>query len=123
MQPQELIDKLGRDLKLVGLPVEEVEIRLAKRYSKTYYGMYYPATEKYPTHMRLYPYRVKGSNLMYPYEKILGTAIHEMCHHLQYSAPDFAPKKGVVHNEEFWKLYNDYILVAKAVGVMKGYGG
>lgn len=105
-------------MKEVGLPVEEVEIRLANRYSKTYYGMYYPVTDKYGAHMRIYPYRIKGSSIMYPYDKILETAIHEMCHHLQYSVPGFTPKKGIVHNEEFWKLYNDYTTMAREHGLL-----
>lgn len=120
MEIQSLLTRLTEDLEAVGLPLDGVEIRFAKKYSKTYYGLYYPKTPKYDPFIRLYPYRIPNSTFTYPYKDLLDTAIHEMCHHLQYSDPKFVRVRGVVHDDKFWELYREYINRAKTLGILKG---
>ena len=43
------------------------------------------------------------------YASILETAIHELCHHIQYTDGSFVRIKGVMHDPQFWRLYNHYI--------------
>lgn len=114
-------DRLVRDLKLVGLPVDEVEIRTPK-FSKKYYGFY---TIKYAnTHIdkpRVYVYLHEDEECecKYSYAFLLDTAIHEMCHHLQWRNPKFERIKGVMHDDEFWKFYGYYIYKARLYGLME----
>ena len=100
-----LRDRLLKDLSLLDLPVGEVDLSL-RPYSKTYYGNYFP--DDVVPRVWLYPYSDEGGRYL-SYDKILETGIHEMCHHIQYSDPDFKRKRGVMHDPQFWKLYNHYI--------------
>ena len=120
MDREVLLSRLQKDLRSIGLPVDDLDIKLATRYSKTYYGLYYPKTDKYDAFIRLYPYRIVNSDFMYPYTELLDTAIHEMCHHMQYTDPNFTRVKGVVHNADFWEMYHKYINRAETAGLMKG---
>ena len=120
MDIQELSTRLSEDLRLIGLPVDDIEIRFSNKYVKTYYGLYYPKADKYDPFIMLYPYRIPNSNFTYKYEQILDTAIHEMCHHIQWSDPNYVRIKGVVHDAEFWEMYNKYINRAETAGILKG---
>lgn len=113
--------KLKNDLKSIGLPVDEVSIEFATKYCKTYYALYYPKSDKCPIpRIRIYPYRRKGCGLIYPYMELLDTAIHEMCHHLQFREPNYVRFKGVVHDPNFWELYNKYKNRAETTGLLRG---
>ena len=114
-----LVHELKRDLESLGLSTTDVDITIAKKFSKTYYGLYYPVTEDRKALIRLYPYMTSNNDIMYPYSHILDTAIHEMCHHLQYSDDNYVRVKGVVHNQEFWDLYNYYIAIAMEKGYLE----
>lgn len=113
MTNKQLYDRLLLDLNFLKLPVNEVVIYL-RPYSKTYYGRYFPVDCEYreTPKIYLYPYEDKCGNF-YPYKKILETAIHEMCHHIQLSDSSFIRLKGVMHNAQFWSLYNHYVKRAK----------
>lgn len=121
MSITELGHKLFYDLKDLKLPVDEVVIYL-RPYSKTYYGRYFPTydMDALPK-IFIYPYENTQGDLMC-YTVILKTAIHELCHHLQYINPDFVRSKGVMHNTEFWKLYNFYVSKAIKLNMIGGDG-
>lgn len=108
MHREELKDKLLSDLSKIKLPVEEVEISL-RPYSKTYYGRYFPVYNDKETKPKIYIYPYENSNgdLM-SYDLILSTAVHEFCHHIQYTSGSFVRNRGVMHDPQFWKLYNLY---------------
>lgn len=115
----ELKHRLILDMKSLNLPVEEVDLDL-RPYSKTYYGNYFPTEDgNNIPRIWLYPYSNKNGDLL-PYSDILETGIHEMCHHLQYTDPNFHRLKGVMHNPQFWKLYNHYINRAKKYSLLGG---
>ena len=118
MSEDELYHKLMCDLNSIHLPVSEVEVEF-RPYSVTYYGRYFPKRKNMPTpKMYLYPYDNEQGDFM-SYDKLLETAIHEFIHHIQYSDPNFRRKKGVMHNVQFWKLYNHYIKRAEKQELME----
>lgn len=67
----------------------------------------------------VYPYETKEEDLM-SYDLILETSIHEFCHHIQYTSGSFVRNKGVMHDTQFWKLYNHYIERAKKYQLIGG---
>ena len=82
-----------------------------KHYSKNYYGRYHrykPETGKRPK-VVVFLFKNKDKTEFYPFEDLVSTLIHEVCHHIQYLQPDFVRRKGVMHNKEFWDLYNAYM--------------
>lgn len=108
MSKKELLNRLLSDLSVLNLPVDEVEVSL-RPFSKTYYGRYFPVhnDNKVKPRIFIYPYENKDNDLM-DYERILKTSIHEFCHHLQYTSGSFSRVKGVMHDTQFWQLYNYY---------------
>ena len=108
MSQEELKTRLLFDLSQINLPVDEVELYI-RPFSKTYYGRYFPVYNDKETTPKIYiyPYESEDGNLM-TYDSILLTAIHEFCHHIQYTSGSFVRNKGVMHNTQFWKLYNHY---------------
>ena len=109
-----LKDRLLKDLSLLDLPVGEVDLSF-RPYSKTYYGNYFP--DDTAPRVWLYPYSDEESHYL-SYDKILETGIHEMCHHIQYKDPFHQRIEGIMHDSDFWNLYNFYILKAKNLGVL-----
>lgn len=108
MTIEELKQRLLLDLSLLNLPVDEIDLSL-RPFSKTYYGNYFPSnSEDTKPRLWIYPYENTEGAFM-SYDKILETGIHEMCHHIQYSDPNFNRLSGVMHDPQFWKLYNHYI--------------
>lgn len=101
--------RLIADLRKINMPIDEVEIEI-RPFSSTYFGRYFPVYDESKCKPRifLYPYKDKIGN-MYSYEEIRATLIHEMVHHIQYINPSFVRLKGVMHDTNFWKLYNRYI--------------
>lgn len=97
-----LKNRLIKDLnKLNSSNDYDIELR---GYSKTEWGCYYPNRSL----IVLYPYLSPSLSFIRPYNDLFLTALHELVHHLQYSDPDFTRYKGVMHNTEFWDLYNHY---------------
>ena len=113
MGETELYQKLVGDLTLLNLPVEEVNIVL-RPYSDTYFGRYFPDKQR----IFVYPYKIKEGKFMC-YSQILCTSIHELVHHIQYQDPNFVRKKGIMHDPQFWKLYNHFIDRAVNLGIIK----
>lgn len=108
MNQEELKNRLLSDLSRLNLPVCEVDLFI-RPFSKTYYGRYFPVynEEEVKPKIYIYPYENKEEDLM-TYDKILETSIHEFCHHIQYTSGSFVRNKGVMHDTQFWKLYNHY---------------
>lgn len=108
MTQEELKTKLLSDLSQINLPVDEVNLFI-RPFSKTFYGRYFPVYDdnEIKPKIYIYPYENKRGDLMH-YDSILETAIHEFCHHIQYTSGCFKRIKGVMHNPQFWKLYNLY---------------
>lgn len=115
MTEKELFCRLTKDLSRINMPVDEVEISI-RPYSKTYYGRYFPKSSR----LFIYPYA--DDNLFMSYEKILINTIHEMCHHIQYTDPNFIRIRGIMHNPQFWRLYNHYISRAYILGIISEVG-
>ena len=117
MDKEMLLLKITKDLKRLRLPVDEVDLYI-RPYSKTYYGRYFPTKcDEVKPKIYLYPYDV---NNKVDYDQTLDTAIHEMVHHLQYNSPYFVRLKHVMHNTNFWKLYNRYHAKAVDLGIIGG---
>lgn len=108
MTQEELRTKLLSDLSQIKLPISEVDLSL-RPFSKTYYGRYFPVYDdkEIKPKIYIYPYENNRGEFMH-YDLILETAIHEFCHHIQYASGSFVRMKGVMHNPQFWKLYNLY---------------
>ena len=120
MSQEELKTRLLSDLSQINLPVCEVNLFI-RPFSKTYYGRYFPVYDDkiIKPKIYLYPYDNKDGDLM-RYDDILQTAIHEFCHHVQYTSGSFVRNKGVMHDTQFWKLYNHYIERAKKYQLIGG---
>lgn len=107
MNEEELYCRLLSDLKTLKLPVEEVDI-VIRPFSKTYYGRYFPIAED-GNKPRIFIYPYEEDNSFMVYDLILKYLVHEMCHHLQYSDVNFERYVGVMHDTNFWKLFNHYM--------------
>ncbi len=100
----------------IGLPLGEATLTV-RPYSKCYYGKYLPAKNSVPARIFIYPYENEEGK-MYPFSDIFRTAIHERVHHAQYLDPSFKRVRGVMHNEQFWELYNHYVNIAAGKGII-----
>lgn len=120
MNPEELKTRLLSDLSHLNLPVDEVDLFI-RPFSKTFYGRYFPVynEEKVKPKIYIYPFENSDGDLM-SYDQILDTTIHEFCHHIQYTNSCFVRNKGVMHDTQFWKLYNHYIERAKRYQMIGG---
>lgn len=120
MSREELRTRLLSDLSHINLPVDEVDLFI-RPFSKTYYGRYFPVynDDEARPKVYIYPYENVEEDLM-DYSTILQTAIHELCHHLQYTNDSFVRLKGVMHDTQFWKLYNHYMSRAEKFQLIGG---
>lgn len=120
MTQEELKTRLLSDLSIINLPVDEVDIHI-RPFSKSFYGRYFPVYDEKRVRPKIhvYPYENVDNDLM-KYDTILETAIHEFCHHIQYTNNSFVRNKGVMHDSHFWKLYNHYIERAKRLQLIGG---
>lgn len=116
----ELKYRLPHDLRKVGLPVDDVDIYF-RPYSKTFYGRYYPVAIGSSVRPRLfiYPFYNKSGDLL-PYDTIFKVALHEFGHHKQFSNKKYVRVKGVMHDTEFWKVYNELLKKAEKMGIIRG---
>lgn len=103
--------KILKDLKLLGLSPSKLKYDLQfKNYSSCYYGKYLrPRNNEYLPKVFIYLYKDPHNKELFEYKELISTVIHEICHHLQWSNPDFVRVKGVMHNKEFWDLWNKYM--------------
>lgn len=120
MSQEELKTRLLSDLSHINLPVDEVDLFI-RPFSKTFYGRYFPVYDEkqIKPKIHIYPYENKDNDLM-NYDTILETTIHEFCHHIQYTSGSFVRSKGVMHDTQFWKLFNHYVERAKKHQLLGG---
>lgn len=120
MSQEVLKTRLLSDLSQLNLPIDEVDLYI-RPFSKTFYGRYFPVhnDKEIRPKIYIYPYINKKEDLM-EYDKILETAIHELCHHIQYTSGSFVRSRGIMHDIQFWKLYNHYIERAKKYQMIGG---
>lgn len=111
---QKLYEKLLSDLKKLG--ISKNFNLILKDYSKRLLGRYNPNNKN----LTLYVYPYKKGVYMYPYEELFKTFIHEVVHSIQHNNPSFIRVKGVMHNEEFYKMYNDLIQKSYDLRILKG---
>lgn len=113
-----LMTSLLSDLSCIGIPVNEVDMSF-RPYSKTYYGRYFPSVNDRVIRPRIfiYPYEKDGSFM--DYFIIFENAVHEFCHHIQYSDSSFIRRKGIMHNAQFYRLYNHYMKRAYHRGIIE----
>ena len=98
-----LLETIYEELKGIGLPTD-VDIKL-RGYSKSYFGTYDPNTK------RIIVYILDEEGNVYPKEEYMDTIIHEMIHHYQWQHTDYQRVKGVMHNPQFYKLFNKYMKI------------
>ena len=110
---QDLYHRLLRDMNAVGVPTDfTLEL---KGFSKTYFGRYDPNLNK----VTVYVCENKSCTKRYEYQEILLTCIHEAIHAMQWHDKSFVRRRGVMHNEEFYRLYNMYSDRAKSILLLR----
>ena len=116
----ELKTRLLSDLCLINMPVDEIDLFI-RPFSKTYYGRYFPVYNEDIARPKIYVYPHEEDNIHFiDYDLILETVIHEFCHHIQYTSGSFTRNKGVMHDPQFWKLYNHYVDRARKYNLIGG---
>lgn len=110
-----LLNKIISDLKLMGL-----ELRLPiilRPYSKTMWGYYDSNDGK----IVLYVYRDKFKKRGFIHYNILfRTILHEYVHALQRNSSVWKRYNGIMHDSEFWKIYNNLTALAVERGIIYG---
>lgn len=104
----ELYKALWEDLASLGVDISKFNAELILRsFSSTYYGRYYPREK----HIVIYVFATKELLHFRPYRGfhgLLETFLHEAIHAMQYQSGDYQRTKGVMHDPEFYRLYNKY---------------
>lgn len=110
---EELKNKMLKDFSMLGLPTDfELDLR---GYSKVYNGRYYVQDKR----IVLYTQEEDGSFI--DYEDLFRTLLHESVHHYQWHYdPTFTRVKGVMHNPDFWYIYNKNVEKAINLDIVKG---
>lgn len=117
LSEEELQCRLSSDLQKLKLPVDEFDI-VVRPYSKSFYGRYFPEYGGKVAEVRVYPYQYKKFKVMFPYSTVLYHTIHEVCHHIQYTDPNYVRKKGVMHDPQFFSLLERYVNRAVDLGLL-----
>lgn len=106
---QELYYRLLKDIRKIGITANfELELKF---YSKTYFGRYDPNINK----VTIYVYEDPKCSKLIKYEDLLMTTIHEAIHCMQWQDKSFVRLKGVMHDAEFYRLFNMYSDRAKSL--------
>lgn len=104
-------NQLLRTLQSLGIDTSMCNFTL-RGYSKSYNGVYRPCTNNVYVYA-IKRYKPNGEIEMYTYEELMLTAIHEMCHVMQYHDKNWVRVKGVMHDKQFWELYNTFASLFK----------
>ena len=107
MTDKECIDILLNDLRSIGIKTTGFDLYLRK-YSKTYWGRYFPKTMDRPT-PRIYLYAHTPSGGFYNHDILLYHLIHECVHHEQYASATYVRFRGIMHDSDFIRLFQRYI--------------
>ena len=111
---QEYKDRIIKDLKSLNIDTEGFKLVL-KPFSKSYYGRYKVSTKT----IWVYIYADKQCTKLYPYDRLFETVLHECVHHIQWSDPHYIRVKGVMHNPEFYLIYNRLIRKYRIYKIIK----
>lgn len=109
-----LLKRIKSDLKLMGLDVRLPII--LRPYSKTMWG-YYDVSKDW---IVLYVYSNKSHTRFVHYNILFRTILHEYVHVLQRKASAWKRYEGIMHDTEFWKMYNYLTSLAVERGVIYG---
>lgn len=109
-----LRSRILSDLKLMGLTVRLPII--FRPYSKTMWG-YYDVSKDW---IVIYAYSDKSRKRFVHYNILFRTILHEYVHALQRKASAWKRYKGVMHDAEFWNMYNFLVSVAVERGILYG---
>ena len=109
-----LLNKIISDLKLMGLNLRLPII--LRPYSKTMWG-YYDADKDW---IVLYAYSNKSRTRFVHYNILFRTILHEYVHVLQRKSSVWKRYNGVMHDAEFWKIYNYLTSLAVERGIIYG---
>lgn len=110
---QDLYHRLLSDMVSIGIPTDfTLEL---KGFSKTYFGRYDPNSNK----VTVYVCENKSCTKRYSYEDILLTCIHEAVHAIQWHDKSFVRRRGVMHNADFYRIYNMYSDKAKSLLLLR----
>lgn len=94
-------------LNSVGIDTSTMHFKL-KLYSKRNLGVYHPNTKNVFVYLTN-KLDAQGNPIeIKPLKELVLVAIHESCHHLQWEDLSFERIHGVMHNDEFWEMYEDY---------------
>ena len=100
---QELKHLLMQYIRKLGITVDfNLEL---KNYSKSFYGRYNPNKNS----VIIYVFDTPDCTQTYTVWELLRTLIHELCHCEQWNSDSFVRHKGVMHTNDFWKKYNEYV--------------
>ena len=110
---QELYHRLLNDLQKIGI-TDNFSLEL-RPYSKTYFGRYDPNSDR----ITLYVYEDESCSNYIKYEELFITLIHESIHCIQWHDKSFVRRKGVMHDAEFYRLYNYYCNKAKSMLLLR----
>lgn len=106
---ESLAKSLLKDLSALNIPTDfTLKLRF---YSKYCFGKYDPNSDV----IILYVFADKNHCNLYSYELLLRTLIHECVHRLQWKSETYVRLKGVMHNAEFYKLFNEYSKLARGL--------
>ena len=109
---ESLESKLLSDLREMGVVIHS---RLDLRaYSKTMWGCYYCDRDL----IRVYVYEDRGKKRLIPYPLILKTVLHEYTHSLQHKSSSYKRRKGLMHDGNFYLIYNNLLKRAEKAGVL-----
>lgn len=107
--------RIAKDLLKMGLVVRS-DITL-RPYSKTMNGYYDPNTDL----IVVYVYDDRDNELYADYNMIFCTVLHEYVHSLQHRSSKWRRRKGVMHDVEFWVIYNNLVAQARKEGILYEY--
>lgn len=96
-------DRLLRDARKAGINITGFTL-IIKPYSQERWGYYDHNKEV----IVLFVNKNEQEELA-PYDDLLRYFLHECTHYTQWSDPEFVRYKGIMHNEEFYTLYNKFM--------------
>lgn len=109
-----LRNRICHDLKALGVDTESFELVL-RPYSKSYYGSYVPEKKR----VILYVFEDSERTTLFSYESLFSTAVHEVVHHTQWSNPEWKRVKGIMHDAEFYRIYNRLLRKHRIYSIVK----
>lgn len=110
----ELKERIMNDLARIGIDIRSPII--LRPYSKTLWGYYDVDKDK----IIVYAYSNKMKTRFVHYDIVFRTVLHEYVHRLQRNCAGWKRYKGVMHDKDFWRLYNTLVNLAVKGGIIYG---